>query len=210
MSPIIYYKDWKIINPELYFHELWNNLKWENRSSRRMEYWTNIFDRPYTYGSGIGERTYCSSPSHPIIEEISNLLEQDLGFRYEGCFLNGYETGKNGLSWHCDDDLGIDHSKPIAIVTLYDGPVVPVTITTLKSGGKAFTPSKQGFPGERVIQFKLKNKEPPSIESVSLSNGSLLLMNAGMQHTHFHQIPNAGGYNTRSRISLTFRSLIQS
>jgi hypothetical protein len=38
-------------------------------------------------------------------------------------FLNGYGTNRDWLGWHADDDSGIDHTYPIAGVTLYgDGP----------------------------------------------------------------------------------------
>jgi alkylated DNA repair dioxygenase AlkB len=111
---------------------------------------------------------------------------------FEGCFLNGYESHRDWLGWHEDDDQGIDHSKPIAIVTLYGGP---------------------GVDHPRAIQFREKLGEVDGKmtygepETLPLEQGSLCLMPAGFQSTHQHRIPKAG-FECRSRISLTFRGLV--
>ena len=161
------------------FNILWNELEWERREGApRREYWTNTLGRDYTYGRGIGVRTYNSKPTHEIIEQVRSRLKVQLGFEYEGCFLNGYENNRDSLNWHADDDPGINHERPIAVVTVGAG---------------------------REIQFK--EQTPDSIsEKLMLEPGSLLLMNAGMQSTHFHRIPKAG-FIVEPRISLTFRSL---
>lgn len=166
--------------PDQAFDSLWRDLSWEQRSPARKEYWTNALGRDYTYGSGVGARTYQSQPSHHWIELISTKLEVLLGFRYEGCFLNGYEGARNALGWHADDDPGIDHSRPIAVVTVGEG---------------------------RWIDFMVKYDKSTK-ESLFLEPGSLLLMKPGMQDTHFHQIPKAGYVVRRPRISLTYRSLL--
>jgi alkylated DNA repair dioxygenase AlkB len=170
-----------ISNPDAVFDALWAELNWERREfTPRREYWTNIFDRSYTYGRGVGQRTYGSQPTHPAIEAVSDSLESLLGFRYEGCFLNGYENSKDALGFHADDDPNIDHSRPIAVVTVGDGREIECMDRAT---------------GRKVRQF--------------LEPGSLFLMNAGMQDTHFHRIPKAGFIVKRPRISLTFRGLFK-
>jgi len=160
-------------------------LAWERRESApRSEYWTNTLNRPYTYGRGAGVRTYEARPSHPTVDTIRDRVKAETGALLEGCFLNLYLNGADSLGWHADDDPGIDHSKPIAVVTLGDG---------------------------REIAFK--SKEPGSHPSrLYLEPGSLLLMEAGMQSTHFHAIPKvkeaAGADVIGPRISLTFRGLV--
>lgn len=203
-APITYTEKF-VSDPAAMFARLWAELAWVDQTARRREYWTNTLNRPYTYGSGEGARTYQPQETHPVIEEVIDALEALLGFRYEACFLNGYAKGKNALSWHADDDPGIDHSRPIAIVTLYDGPVNPVIIKETKQGC-VISPFKPG-PGARAIQFKPMDGDKTTVETLSLGQGSLALMLPGMQDTHFHQIPNAGGYMTRPRISLTYRGL---
>lgn len=163
------------------FETLWVGLNWEHREfAPRKEYWTNDFNRSYTYGRGVGIRTYESQESHTDIDWVRTKLMGVVDFWYEGCFLNGYKDERDALGWHSDDDPGIDHSKPIAVVTIGNG---------------------------REIQFMDKNTR--EIGKQFLDPGSLLLMHAGMQDTHLHRIPKAG-YKAGPRISLTFRSLLPS
>jgi alkylated DNA repair dioxygenase AlkB len=204
-APVTYFENF-VSAPELKFLRLWNELNWEDRTARRREYWANIFDRPYTYGSGEASRQYFPQPTHEVIEEVTDALEAMLGFRYEACFLNGYAVGKNALSWHSDNDPAIDHSRPIAVVSLYDEAVIPVEVKETKNG-PVIAPIKSGDPGARAIQFKPIGGDKTAVETLSLAQGSLALMAPGMQETHLHQIPNAGGYVTRPRISLTYRGL---
>ena len=169
-----------INNPDEVFDSLWNDLNWERREATpRREYWTNIFDRDYTYGSEPRRRTYRSQKSHDCIDTIRAGLADYLGFNYEGCFLNGYETNQDWLSWHADDDPGINHARPIAIITVGNG-----------------------------REIGLMNKATGTKVRKLLEPGSLMLMHAGMQSTHLHCIHKAGYVVKRPRISLTYRSLI--
>ena len=163
------------------FDTLKDELAWERRETApRSEYWTNTLNRPYTYGRGAGERTYLAHPSHPMIDMIGDSISAGIGTFLEGCFLNMYLDGKDALGWHADDDPGIDHSKPIAVVTLGEG---------------------------RALRYKSQEPGSHPIE-VFLEPGSLLLMNAGMQQTHYHMIPPVKDREIGPRISLTFRGLI--
>ena len=163
------------------FEKLWTEAPWERRENApRQEYWTNIYGQSYTYGRGAGERTYESKPEHVGVMMLAAMLNLRLGFVYEGCFLNGYAEGSDALGWHADDDPLIDHPKPIAVI---------------------------GLGGERDIQFKRKESGSHP-ETQLLKHGSLLLMHAGMQDTHFHRIPKTTK-RVPARISLTFRALIK-
>jgi alkylated DNA repair dioxygenase AlkB len=178
-----------VTDPEAWFATLWSDLAWERRpDAPRREYWTTLRQRPYTYGRGPGMRTYEPQPDHPLIEQGRNRLRDEHGIWLEGCFLNGYETSRDWLGWHADDDPGIDHTKPIAIVTVGQG---------------------------RAIQFRkiIEHADDPrdslfdKPETLMLESGSLCLMDAGMQFTHQHRIPKAG-MATKPRISLTYRGLL--
>lgn len=172
------------------FHELWNDLNWERRpDAPRREYWTNAFNRDYTYGKGAGVRTYSAQAAHSAITLIGLelLVHQEVLTDFEGCFLNGYEGARDWLGWHSDDDPGIDHTKPIAIVTLYNDP-------TKK-------------PREIQIRHADGHGGWLPVESIALEHGSLYLMKPGMQFTSQHRIPKAG-FECADRISLTFRGLI--
>lgn len=177
----------------LMFRVLWNELAWEQRpTAPRREYWNNLLDRPYTYGSGEGVRTYEPQPDHHYIASLRERLFDRTGIYYEGCFLNGYATGKDALGWHADDDPGINHNCPIAIVSLYE------------DEDCIFGTREKGAPQPREIYFR-EGREG-SIDKLALGQGSLAVMGAGMQHTHFHKIPRAGAIAC-PRISLTFRGL---
>jgi alkylated DNA repair dioxygenase AlkB len=171
------------------FNDLRTQLNWERRvDAPRSEYWTNTFNRPYTYGSEKHSRTYEAQPTHSHIEEIRDLIMGytkrlwDIDAGYEGCFLNMYTGGRDWLGWHADDDLGIDHSKPIAIVTLGDS---------------------------RKLHWKeIGSKGVESINEQLLTKGSLFLMNPGMQQSHLHRIPKMVEVDeNHCRISLTYRCL---
>ncbi len=177
-APVTYIPEF-VDDHEIIFSTLWNELAWEKREfAPRREYWTNIFNRSYTYGSGAGQRTYEPNVTHPSIESVSDRLEALLNFRYAACFLNGYETARDHLGFHADDDPGINHERPIAVVTVGSG---------------------------RLIKFL--EKETGEKGEIFLEPGSLFLMHAGMQDTHLHSIPKAGFVVKIPRISLTFRSL---
>lgn len=139
-------------------------LDWIRRDSApRMEYWDTTLNKPYTYGRGRGERTYEPNKPSPEISFVRKKLYDDYGVFYHGCFLNKYVGNKDWLGWHSDDDIGIDHSKPIAVITLG---------------------------ASREINWKPKSgKGYECIERQLLEDGSLFIMPAGMQDTHFHRIP---------------------
>lgn len=184
-APITYIEDylnnayaWSV------YEQLRTELSWERRDTApRYEYWTNRFDRAYTYGHGMGQRTYESQPNHQEIANIGLMLwmtQYEMIHRPpEGCFLNMYEDGTDALGWHSDDDPGIDHTQPISVITL----------------GQS-----------RRIEFRGRDEKghAPGIE---LKHGSLLIMHAGMQDTHVHRIPKIHE-EIGPRISLTYRSLI--
>jgi len=160
-----------------------SNIDWVQRENTpRKEYWDTTLGEAYTYGSGNGIRTYEPNPRLDIINKYRDRLEEEYGVFYEGCFLNKYDTKKDWLGWHSDDDEGIDHSKPIAVITLGQ---------------------------EREINWKpMGSKGNDSISRIMLKSGSLFIMPAGMQQTHLHKIPKSGK-DIGVRISLTFRSLME-
>lgn len=174
------------------FTALIEDLDWEHRVTARREYWTNIFGQAYTYGSGLGKRTYQSRPSHPTINLITDSLEALFGFRYEGCFLNRYDDARDALGWHADDDVSINHTRPIAVVTLGSPRMIQV-----KPRESLFISTEPVFDAPAT-----------ELQSWMLQPGSLFVMPAGMQQTHLHRIPKASRA-VCARISLTYRSIFR-
>jgi alkylated DNA repair dioxygenase AlkB len=105
------------------------------------------------------------------------------------------------LGWHTDNDPGINHERPIAVVSFgsrRDIMVRPiVSRDPIISASRVMETATRGF----------DNDLPETVERINLTNGSLFLMDAGMQQTHQHRIPKAGE-KRGPRVSLTFRSLI--
>lgn len=180
----IYIKDY--INPKMseFIYEGLMNLDWVSRENTpRKEYWDTLLNQPYTYGNGVGMRTYEPNERSPFVDLGRESILDTHDILYEGCFLNRYDTAKDALGWHSDDDMGIDHNFPIMVITL----------------GQA-----------REIQWKIKgSKGIENINTQNLESGSLFIMPAGMQESHFHRIPKAGYEISRPRISMTFRKLIK-
>lgn len=162
------------------FERLVRDVKWEHRDAPRKEAFFNDLGTSYTYGSGNGIRTYYPQEYVDIVKDIKFHVEQSTGIVFEACFCNYYDGPKDHLGWHADDSDMIDHSKPIAVVS---------------------------FGSEREIWFRENGtKGIEAIQKLELGNGSLLLMNAGMQQTHQHRIPKHSA-GCGPRISLTFRAL---
>lgn len=172
-----------------FFNRLVEDLNWVHRENTpRKEYWTNTENRDYTYGRGRGIRTYSPDVTHPLITFIAHIAALKYGIEYEkyGCFLNRYDDNKDALGWHADDDPGIDHSMPILVVTLYKNEPKPDRL--------------------RYLEVMPINGTKADVIPFAVTNGSFLIMKAGMQDEYYHRIPKAG-YEVEPRISLTYRAL---
>lgn len=166
-----------IAAPDTSFDVLWSELAWERRGSTpRREFYCNEVEVPYVYGSGAGVREYIPKDWHPEIVKIKEAVEKALGTKFEVAFLNGYEDARDHLGWHADDSDSMDGNRPIAIVTLGS---------------------------EREIWF-CPMTDKTDVTKLKLESGSLCVMAAGMQSTHWHRIPKAG-FECGPRISITLR-----
>lgn len=162
-------------------HELLG-LEWITKRAARHEYFMSLdLPRQYTYGNrGTGNETYDAKPFSRIVKLILFNLNEDLGTKFNVCFLNKYDDRHQHLGWHADDFPGMDKSEPIAVVS---------------------------FGAEREIWVKPKGEsgEIPDNQRILLQDGSLFLMPPGYQDTHLHRIPKH--HRPCSwRISLTFRT----
>lgn len=172
---------------------LLSELRWEQRDAPRREAF--LADRivDYTYGSGLGQRTYTSELYPEWFLPLLRAAEAHAGCRFELCFLNHYKDGRDHLGWHSDDSPEVDPERPIAVMT---------------------------FGAVRQIWFRVRPELPPCFTSdacedvgktVLLGDGSLLIMPAGFQQAFQHRIPKAdNGKTCGPRVSLTFRGLARS
>lgn len=166
------------------FDKIWDSIPWERRSDApRFECWMNNYGMSYTYGRGTGARTYIPIDEWNVwAARIRDEIYDSIGPYLEGCFINGYGDQRDHLGYHADDSPDIDHTKPIAIVSLGE---------------------------EREIWFRKFPVEtvPHEVMKLKLASGSLCLMAPGMQFEFQHRIPKAS-FAAGRRISFTYRSLI--
>jgi hypothetical protein len=169
----------------------WRHMPWEQREGApRREAWFNPFDMPYTYGQGEFARTYEAHPlgltescsdSGKTLWRIMNAINQQYGARFDCCFVNGYEHGRQHLGWHADDSPEMEHDHPIAVVSLGS---------------------------EREIWFRPKgDNSGENVHKTLLEHGSLLIMPRDFQRYYQHRIPKSSRADCGPRISLTYRKL---
>lgn len=187
------------------FAGLASTVPWVRRDATpRMEAFYSTLGKPYTYGSGGFSRTYTPEPE---MNTYINKLLFILGFTvpssaynlpqlFELCFLNRYLNQSDHLGWHADDSPEIDETRPIAVVSLG----VEREIW--------FKPQRCLECNEYQDSDKVVSCENHSnnftVTKQLLNHGSLLIMPAGFQQTHYHRIPKCDR-TCGERISLTFR-----
>ena len=114
------------------------------------------------------------------LNEIKNLIELETEVSFNSCLLNLYPKGIDGMGWHSDDEKELEPNAVIASLSLGS---------------------------ERKFSFKHRNTKETI--SLSLQNGSLLLMKGTIQKHWLHQLPKTKK-NIDPRINLTFRRMIDS
>jgi alkylated DNA repair dioxygenase AlkB len=167
-----------------YFNTLMNTIEWKNDEA--IVFGKRIVTKRKTgwYGDKDFNYTYSgilrkALPWTGELKELKQLAEQLSGDTYNSCLLNLYHSGEEGVSWHSDDEKML---KPYG------------TVASLSFGA------------ERIFQFKHKRKELRA--SVTLENGSLLLMKGAIQLNWLHALPKTKKVKT-PRINLTFRTIVE-
>jgi len=181
MEPPITYIPNFVEEPNKVLEILQKELDWERRETTpRSEFYSNDFEKPYTYGKGKGVRTYLPKPYHPEVLKIRNKLEKELNCKFEVCFLNRYLNQSDQLGAHADNSPEMDDSRPIVTVSLG---------------------------AEREIWF-FPNDNPKDITKMKLENGSACVMMPNMQDFWMHRLPKAS-FQCGERISLTYRGFVE-
>lgn len=154
-----------------------NEINWVDDQFARRECFMSDTDKEYQYIEN--GPVYKSMNFHPLVKEIMLKINEEYGYKLDVCFLNYYTDAKKALGWHADDSHPIDQTQPIAVVS---------------------------FGAEREIWWKPMDFQGniPDDWKQKLADGSLFIMEAGMQDTHKHRIPRCDR-ECGPRISLTFR-----
>jgi len=137
------------------------------------------------YGSKAFQYTYSNRTRTAIVWnqkllEVKNILESKTSENFNSCLLNLYPEGSDGMGWHSDDEKEL---RPLA------------TIASLSLGSDR--------------KFSFKHRLTKETVSLTLQNGSLMLMKGSTQKHWLHQLPKTKKI-IGPRINLTFRSIIDS
>lgn len=163
------------------FKELYKSINWRQEEIKifgkirpipRLTAWYADEGKSYTY-SGIKHH---AQPWNPTLKSIKSQVEDIAEVTFNSVLINLYRDGKDGMSWHSDDEPELGKNPIIASVSL---------------GGT------RRFSGRHKIHKNLKF-------NIDLTGGSLLLMKGETQHFWQHQIPKTSQV-VEPRINLTFR-----
>ncbi len=112
-----------------------------------------------------------------VLLKLKAKVESITNETYNACLLNLYHTGKEGMAWHSDAEK--DLKKHGAIASL-------------------------SFGAER--KFAFKHKQSKETKSLTLEQGSLLVMKGNTQDHWLHRLPPTSKISS-PRINLTFRTI---
>jgi alkylated DNA repair dioxygenase AlkB len=168
----------------LYFDDLLKNIEWKNEEI--IMFGKEIISKRKVafYGDDGIEYTYSNKTKKGLIWtasllKIKSIVENLTQASYNGCLLNLYHDGNEGMGWHSDGEKEIMPNSSIASVSI-------------------------GI--ER--KFSFKNKSSKETVSIQLENGSLLEMKGAIQKNWLHALPKSKKI-TKPRINLTFRQFIK-
>ena len=116
-------------------------------------------------------------PWTPLLAGMRERIERELGLRFNSVLLNYYRDGNDSVAWHSDDEHELGPDPRIASLSL-------------------------GVP--RPFELKHRSLCGYGKRSLTLADGSLLLMGYGLQRHWQHQLPKQPGLQ-EARLNLTFR-----
>ncbi len=141
----------------------------------RLQQWYGDPEATYTW-SGI---KMVPEPWSPLLLKIRKQVERSAEASFNSVLLNLYRDGNDTVSWHADDEEGLD-AQPI--------------IASLSLGA------------ERDFKLRHNSRTDVGVATISLSHGSLLLMAGPTQVCWKHSVPKRKRVKSE-RINLTFRNM---
>lgn len=179
---IMYHDYFKKEESDTFFNALLKDIKWRQD---QIKYYGKIVDLPRLtawYGDAGMSYTYSNIPMipdpwTPTLLNIKNRIELVSKVDFNSVLLNLYRSGRDGVSWHRDNESELGKEPIIASVS---------------------------FGQARRFQFKHRLRKDLARIDVELTHGSLLIMKGKTQECWLHQIPKTSK-PVRERINLTFR-----
>ncbi|WP_179413791.1 alpha-ketoglutarate-dependent dioxygenase AlkB family protein [Mucilaginibacter sp. E4BP6] len=164
-----------------YMQKFINKMPWQQKSV--LMYGKEVITPRLTvwYGDPDVDYSISGSNARPLIWtkellEIKSKIEPLAGVKFDSVLLNYYRDGNDSVSWHSDNDGIPGRNRIVGSVS---------------------------FGQER--NFDIRNKEDHQIKySVTLENGSYLLMKEGFQEGWQHRIAKSTK-PMKPRVNLTFR-----
>lgn len=166
-----------------YFDDMLKKIEWENDTV--IIYGKRIVTKRKVawYGDINFEYTYSNTTKLALpwieeLQELKSIIEKKTGEKFNSCLLNLYHDGCEGMAWHSDNERELKRNGAIASMS---------------------------FGAER--KFSFKHQESSEKVSLTLQNGSLLVMKDETQHHWLHCLPPSKKIIS-PRINLTFRTII--
>lgn len=135
------------------------------------------------YGDQAFEYTYSNTTKRALrwtdaLLTLKAKIEQRTGEQFNSCLLNLYHNGDEGMAWHSDAEKDLKKNGAIGSLS---------------------------FGAER--KFSFKHKESKETVSLTLANGSLLVMKGTTQSFWLHRLPPTK-LISHPRVNLTFRTIV--
>lgn len=166
-----------------YYNCLLNDIEWKNDEA--IIFGKHILTKRKVawYGDHPFEYTYSNVTKQALVWtkellELKMLAEEKSGEHFNSCLLNLYHNGDEGMAWHSDAEKDLKKNGAIASLS---------------------------FGAER--KFSFKHKATKESISLTLENGSLLIMKDTTQTNWLHRLPPTKT-TQKPRINLTFRSIV--
>lgn len=167
-----------------YFYEkLMKEIEWKNDLALIFGKRIETKRKVAWYGDSPFEYTYSNNTKKALpwteeLLELKKIIENESGESFNSCLLNLYHNGSEGMAWHSDGEKDLKKNGAIASLSLG---------------------------AER--KFGFKHKETKEVISLTLENGSLLIMKDTTQDFWLHRLPPTKKV-LGSRINLTFRTIV--
>jgi len=175
--------------------QLQRHVPWQQERIRMMGRWILQPRLTAWYGDADAQYTYAGLVNQPLpwLPELAQLrkrVESAVGLHFNSVLLNLYRNGRDYMGWHADDERALGRDPVIASLSL--------------GAARRFCLRPREAQKRRESPFLNASEETLRIV---LEPGSLLLMQAGIQHRYKHALPKALRV-TEPRINLTFRRIL--
>lgn len=166
-----------------YFNSLMKTIQWKHDEAMLFGKHIIVKREVAWYADSPYSYTYSGTTKYALpwtkeLKELKKMIQDKTDASFNSCLLNLYHTGEEGMAWHSDDE---------------------------KSLGKYTSIASLSLGAER--KFSFRHKRTKNMVSLTLENGSLLIMKDVTQSNWHHRLPPKKKIDS-PRINLTFRTMV--